>query len=299
MTNWFFAAVPEERTRAVHLLVFGYAAAWLLIRSIYVLDTAGLPDRRFEGVGVWAGFDTPVSRSIVVLLLVVALVSCAAAAAGRVEAITAPVGAVTALAVITYTNSWGQVFHTENLLVLHLLVLGVASALGARASEAWPLRLMSILTVVAYMLAGWAKLDIGGTDWLSGDVLRNQVAFDNLRKILLGDIHSPIGGWLVGISWLWAPVGLLTVIVELGAPVALLGGRARTAWVGAVWIFHLGILATMAILFPYPLTGIAFVSMFRAERVTQTAARISSRARFPAFRDATRRTTGTHPLRRS
>jgi hypothetical protein len=235
----------------------------------------------------------------VVVLLVVALGTCVLAAAGRAEPVTAPLGAVTTLAVVTYTNSWGQVFHTENLLVLHLLVLGAATVIGTAPRDGWPLRLMSILTVVAYMLAGWAKLDIGGTDWLSGDVLRNQVAFDNLRKILLGDIHSPIGGWLVGIGWLWAPVGLLTVIVELGAPVALLGGRWRTAWVGAVWIFHLGILATMAILFPYPLSGIAFVSMFPAERVVEKLTRLSSRARSLASRGAGHRTAGTPRLRRS
>jgi hypothetical protein len=299
VTGWFFAAVPAERTRAVRLLVFGYAAGWLLIRSRYVIDTAELPDRRFEGIGVWAGFDTPVPTAVVVVVLIVALGSCALAASGRAELVSAPVGAVTTLAVVTYTNSWGQVFHTENLLVLHLLVLGAATVIGASRSEGWPLRLMSILTVIAYMLAGWAKLDIGGTDWLSGDVLRNQVAFDNLRKILLGDVHSPLGGRLVGIAWLWAPVGVLTVIVELGAPIALLGGRCRTAWIGAVWLFHLGIVATMAILFPYPLSGIAFVSMVPAERVTPTIATLTSRARFPAFRDAARRRAGTHPTPRN
>ena len=291
MSDWFFAHAPAARLRTVRLLVFGYAAVWLAVRSLYVLDTAGLPDRRFDPIGIWWWLDTPLFEGFVLVLLLVAFATAVAAALGRAESITAPAAAVATLAVITYTNSWGQVFHTENLLVLHLLVLGGATLLTPGPTEGWPLRLMSILTVVTYMLAGWAKLDLGGLDWLSGDVLRNQVAFDNLRKIVLGDVHSPVGGWFVGVEWFWLPIGTLTVIVELGAPLALLGGRIRTAWVAAAWAFHLGILVMMAILFPYPLTGIAFVSMFRAERLGRVA-----RARLPINR--TRRDPARRPARR-
>jgi len=260
------SVVPPRRRRVVHLLVFGYAAVWLTVRTPYVLDTARLPARRFEPIGVWYWLDEPLAFGIVAALLATTLVAVFVATAGRWPRISAPLGAVGTLAVVTYTNCWGQVFHTENLLVLHLLVLA-AAALLARPTEGWPLQLMAVLTVMTYLLAGWAKLDLAGADWLSGDVLRNQVAYDNLRKIRLGDIHSPIGGWLVGIDAVWVPVGVITLLVELGAPLALLGGRIRTTWVAVVWGFHVIILATMAILFPYPLTGVAFVSLFAAERL--------------------------------
>ena len=47
------------------------------------------------------------------------------------------------------------------------------------------------------------------------------------------------------------------VLVELGAPVALLGGWWRTrGW--AAWLFHLGILVLMTTFFPFPLSGVAF-----------------------------------------
>jgi hypothetical protein len=49
--------------------------------------------------------------------------------------------------------------------------------------------------------------------------------------------------------------------------VALLSGRWRTAWVVAAWLFHVGVLASMAILFPYQLTGVAFAAFFRIERL--------------------------------
>jgi hypothetical protein len=67
---------------------------------------------------------------------------------------------------------------------------------------------------------------------------------------------------------------VLTVTVELGAWVALLGGRWRTAWVVAAWLFHVGVLALMAILFAYQLSGVAFAPFFRLERL---AARVGPR----------------------
>jgi hypothetical protein len=122
--------------------------------------------------------------------------------------------------------------------------------------------------VVAYVIAGVAKLRVGGLGWLDGDTLRNWVAYDNLRKEVLGDSYSTIGRHLVGYAWLFSPMAVLTVTVELGACVALLGGRWRTAWVVAAWLFHLSVLAVMAIVFPYQLSGVAFAPFFRLERLT-------------------------------
>ena len=71
-------------------------------------------------------------------------------------------------------------------------------------------------------------------------------------------------------DWIWRPVALATLVVELGAPVALLGGRWRNAWVASAWLFHVGTLALMAIMFPYPLSGVAFASLFPLERLAQS-----------------------------
>ena len=60
----------------------------------------------------------------------------------------------------------------------------------------------------------------------------------------------------------------LTIVVELGAPVVLLARRwATAAWVGAAWGFHVGILALMAIAFPYQLTLVAFAPLLPVERL--------------------------------
>lgn len=285
--DWFFAAVPARRLDLVRRVVCAYAAVWLLVRVGYIHDVSRLPDRRFEPIGVWFWLDGPLPTVLVMTGWVIAVATTIATASGRFPIVAPVVAAAATLMVITYSNCWGQVFHTENLLVIHLGVLAAAAIIGTRVdgrTSGWPLQLMSISTVAAYVLAGWAKLDIGGLDWLSGEAIRSQVAYDNVRKILLGDVHSPIGGWLVGYAWIWMPIAVATLVIELGAPLALLGGRWRTAWLIGAWGFHLGILAFMAILFLYQLTGVAFVSMVALERLDPLWQRVA--ARLPSLRRA-------------
>jgi hypothetical protein len=73
------------------------------------------------------------------------------------------------------------------------------------------------------------------------------------------------------------------MVIELGAPLALLRGRIRTVMVGAMWFFHVAILGVMAILFIYPLTVIAYASLLRPERLTDAVlARLRARRLRPA-----------------
>src|SRR5690606_33051737 len=138
------------------------------------------------------------------------------------------------------TSSFGQVFHTEHLLVLHMAVLAVAVVIEPPTPDdgvtsAWPLNLMMSIVVVAYIVAGVAKLRHTGIEWITGDVLRHAVAMDNLRKLLLDDWYSPIGGWLSSIEWVWWPIAFVTIAVEIGAAVALVPGPARRVWVALAW----------------------------------------------------------------
>jgi hypothetical protein len=264
--HWF-AAVPRRRYDLVRMLTFGYAAAWLVVRFLYIDDVARLPSIRFEPVGILAPFDTPPARWIVLVVWTATITACVLAAIGRFVRAAAPLGAAGVWFIATLTSSFGQVFHTEHLLVLHLGVLGVAALVERPSSEpsGWPLNLMMAVVVVTYVDAGIAKLRWSGAEWVTGDVLRNWVAVDNLRKWQVDDLYSPIGGWLAGVSWVWLPIAVLTLAVELGAPVALLARRVRYAWVGAAWLFHVGIFVLMAISFPYQLFGVAYVAFLPVE----------------------------------
>jgi hypothetical protein len=194
----------------------------------------------------------------------------------------APVFAVGWLALGSYRGSWGQLLHFENLFVLHLLIVGVSPAadrwaldarVGSRragrepTSYGWPIALAALVVVITYLIAGVAKLRYGGPGWIAGDTLRNHVAYAAARLDLLGGDPSPLASRGVRLSWVWPFAAAATIVIELSAPIALLGGKVRTAWVIAAWLLHVGVLAFMLIGFPYPLFLVAFAPFFRIERL--------------------------------
>ncbi|MGH9027570.1 MAG: HTTM domain-containing protein [Acidimicrobiia bacterium] len=280
--RWLLTPAPPERLAALRMVIGGFAVGYLLVRLPHLFSVAEFDEGRFDPVGVVGGLDAPLAPGLFRALVVTALVTGVAFVAGWRYRLCAPVFAALLLVVLTYRNSWGQVFHSENLLVLQVVILALApaaaawsldrrrqagSAPAAAAEFGWPIQVMCLVTVTAYVVTGVAKLRYGGDAWIAGDVLRNQVAFDNLRKVALGDVHSPIGGAAVAHAWVFRPLAVITLAIELGAPAALLPGWPRRGWVAAAWLFHVGILALMAIVFPYQLLGISFAPFFAVERI--------------------------------
>jgi hypothetical protein len=147
------------------------------------------------------------------------------------------------------------------------------ASLRRRAHFGWVLRASCLVTVSAYLVAGVAKLQLSGFTWAEGNALREQIAYDALRKIELGSVHSPLGPWLLPHGWVFAPLSVFSLGAELLAPLALLGGRWAAVWCLSAWLFHLGVLGTMAIAFPYPLSGVAFLAFFPLERWLEAARR--------------------------
>jgi hypothetical protein len=278
VSAWWFRPAPAERLAAARILVGGFALIYVASRLPLLLGYAHHAPRDFAPLGVVRVVDAPVPPPVHMILVVLCLCLAMLFVAGRCYRVIAPLFALTLLWVLSYRNSWGMPFHTENLLVLHVIVLALAPAAATWAWDArgapapaherfgWPLRLMAAVTVATYVLAGIAKLRMAGLDWAGGDYLRDQVAVDNLRKILIGSPASPVAAPLLEHAWLFSALAVLTLAIELGAPAALLGGRVALVWALAAWSFHAGVLVLMFIVFPYPLAGVAFAPLFRAER---------------------------------
>lgn len=273
----------QQRLAIVRAATFGYAAAWLVVRGGYVWDVTRLPDRRYQPVGVLAWFDARPGQALVISVAVLTMGASVLAAAGRRAAVTAPLGAAGMLLIASYTSSFGQIFHTEHLLVVHLLVLAGHAVGAPRTGDPawlgrWAVGTLAAVTAATYVVAGVAKLRMAGPGWVTGDTLRNWVATDNLRKLLLEDPYSPVGAELAGVAWVWTPIAVATLAVELGAPIIVLcwrsGRLARVVaagWAVAAWAFHVGVLALMAISFPYQLSGVAYLFLLPVERLVPHA----------------------------
>ena len=274
---------PAQRLGALRLLVGGFVSIYLVARFAHLWSLSRLSAAQFRPTGVITLLEQSLLGWQWHLLLVLTTLLSFAFTLGVKHRVLAPLFALALLLTISYRNSWGMVFHTENLMVLHVGILAFAPAahgwcLRGRAGQAkyadswhygWPIFLMSMVTIVAYALAGYAKLRYGGISWASGEVLRNYVAMDNLRKILLGDTFSPLAGPAMRLDLVFTFLACGSLALELLAPLSLFSRRFAHLWVPAMVGFHVGIVALMAIVFPYPLCGVAFASFYRCERLLE------------------------------
>ena len=300
-TVWaLHADAPPERLAAVRLVTGTFAVGYLAVRSPAYLALRDRSPDGFDGVGALSWMGGPVADPALVGALVVALVSGVAFTAGAWFRVSGPAFALAVLLLATYRSSWGQLLHFENLLVLHLLVLAVAASADAwsldarrrpqqRRDRAYgpPLVLLCVVVVATYAIAGLAKLRYGGTAWISGDTLRNHIAYSATRLEVLGGSPSPVASAVVPRPWALGPMAAASVLVELAAPLALLGGWWRNTWVAAAWAMHAAIAALMFVVFPYPLFLVAFAPFFAPERgVDRVAATLKSARKRSADRPA-------------
>jgi len=273
--------MPSERLAAVRILTALFALIYLAVRGPGILAAVHQAPHLFQPVGPVKLLDTPAAPLVTYLFYALSWVFGVAFLVGYRFRLTAPAFAFSLLWVLAYRNSWGMVFHTENLMMLHITLLslsdaGAALSLDAKraggAAEAdrrfgFGIRVLSIGTVTAYVLAGVAKIKVTGLEWASGDILRNHIANDNLRKMLLGDSYSEIGMWLAQTPQIFPFLAMFSLAVELGAPIGLFSARLGQLWCLVTWGFHVGVLIVMWVFFPYNLFWFSFASFFHAEKL--------------------------------
>jgi hypothetical protein len=290
LARWWFAPAPAERLAALRIAIGGFAVIWMSARLPEVVSVARLPAGELAPVGIirvlGRALGAPLPVIAVAAIAVVTIGLLIAFTAGVRYRVTAPLAALGLLWTLSYRNSWGMVFHTDNLLVLHVIALAAAPAADAwtlgrgapprdapAAGYGWAIKLLAAITCVAYVLAGIAKLRLAGLSWIDGAQLRNQIAVDNLRKALLGGTIAPLARLLVAHPGGLVGLSILTLGIELGAPLALLGGRLARGWAWGAWGFHVGVVLAMNVWFPYPLVGIAFLPLLEAEHLVGRLAR--------------------------
>ncbi|MEZ4287289.1 MAG: HTTM domain-containing protein [Polyangiales bacterium] len=277
------SADSAMRLATLRILVGVYALVYLAARFVYFWKFADLPATQFAPVFFMRAFDAPWSEAAYRGLFLALFPLGIAFVAGIRFEYTGRLFSLGLLAVLTYTNSWGTILHTDNLLCLHALVLGFSPSADSlswpiddhneastdSAAYLWPIKTMAILCVATYFLAGIAKLKIAGLTFIEGENLRNHVALAAVRKTELGSVSSPIGVWMLHHTGVFGALAALSLLFELAAPFALVNERLGKVWSFGAWMFHFGVLLTMAIGFFYPLSFIAFAPFFRVELLAE------------------------------
>lgn len=283
LERWWHSPAPPQRLAMLRILIGSYGVIYLLVRFMHLVGVSQMSLTQWKPVGPVVLLHAPLPSVVVTLAVVLAVFLGVAFVAGFRFRWTGPAFALALLWVTSYRNSWSMVFHTENLIVLHTIVLAMSPAADAlsldarrrgiapddtpRAWYGWAIRLMCAVTLATYFIAGWSKLHNAGFAWVTSDTLRVYVAYDNLRKVELGAGYSLIGVALAKHEWLFPPMAAVSLAVELGAPLALLHRRAGQVWCALSWSFHVGVLVLMAIMFHYPVTGVAYAPFFRTEKL--------------------------------
>jgi predicted DCC family thiol-disulfide oxidoreductase YuxK len=212
--------------------------------------------------------------------------------------VAAPIFAGMLLWLVCYRQSWSMIYHSDNMVVLHVIVLAVSRAGDALSLDAfirdrrtsgasseervgweynWPVRLMCALVVSAYFVTAVAKLSGPlGLEWITGGNLRAQMAVDAIRKELLGGKPNPVSHTLYPMLPLFAVLATGSLCLEFFAPLALLHRRVGWFWAINTFMMHWGIFFVMHITFHYHLTGVIFLAFFPVERVLVLWHRLSA-----------------------
>ena len=278
---------PAERLAGFRIVLGVFVTCYLVIRSPMFLELGNRATSRFEPVGVFQLFDRPLVGPVNNAAVLVGIALSIGFTVGWRFRLVGPLFAAGLLVLASHRSSWGQLLHFEHLMVLHALVVGFSPAADSWSLDSrrhmragrnvdtdptgdrygFPLLIASVVMSITYVIAGVAKMRYGGIKWVTGDTLRNHIAYSATRLELLGGWASPAASMVIDAAWLLAPMAALSVLVELAAPVALLGGRWRNGWVVAAWLMHAGIYVLMLVGFPSPLFLVAFAPLFPLERL--------------------------------
>jgi hypothetical protein len=281
---WFEPEMPYERLRVTRFFVGVFATAYSLVRLPYLADFSRKTASSFVPAGPVSVLSHPLPAAVTWALALLTVALGVLFTLGTRLRVVGPAFFVVLAWTLSYANSWGKLLHSENLFVLHVGVLALAGERSDRKTAGWVLRTAAVVTVLTYVLAGITKLRNGGEGWLTGEALGGWLSWDALRKIELGSTASPLAPFVASHPALLQVLAIYTLIVELGAPVALVDAKLARGWAVLAWSFHAGILATMWIGFFYPLSGVALLPLLPAEKISEWSGRLRRRRADAAMR---------------
>jgi hypothetical protein len=296
LDRWWFPAVSPTRLAVIRIFT-GLFSVWYISRRGQWLDPfeSKSPDL-FDHLGLTTLLDGPLMPGTVETLGVLTMVTGVLFVLGLWWRVAGPAFALLLLFTMTYKNSWGMLFHSENMMIRHVLVLGFMPSSGTLALDplirrkfqspvlGWlgfapgtlqphwqvgsAIRMLQMVTTFPYVVAGFAKvLGPAGWSWALGGNLRDQVGMNGIWYAMTTgraqDITYQVYDW----DWPWTFMAIVTLVVEFGAPIAMFHRRLGYAFVAIVLGLHWGIDFLMGIAFKYQMYAVAFVCFVEWERL--------------------------------
>ena len=304
--RWWFPAIDPTRLAVIRVLT-GVFSLWYISRSgLWLKPFARKSADLFDPIGVTTLLDGPLASDVVVGLGLATVVTGVMFTIGLWWRVAGPLFAALLLFTVTYKNSWGMIFHTENTWVIHVLILGCTSSadrlavdpwirrrfrapvlhlLGFAPGSAephwrfgWSIRMLQLAVTLPYVVSALAKVrGPSGWGWMLGENLRDQVGMNGIWYAMTKGHAEAITYHIYDYVWPWTVMAVLTLVVEFGAPLAMLHRRIGYAFVATVLGLHYGIFIVMGIGFKYQVTGVAYLCFFQWERFPGWLASIRGR----------------------
>ena len=261
LITWLTPEVSERALTIWRVWTGVVLAVYLIVRVRPLTSFVGA----WRPVGVLRPIAEPLPMSALWLLWALSL--------GAALHFVRPIGSETAtrwvralgvpalVILLTHRSSGGQILWFDILPALHVVALWLAGGRFDAIRAGWAMRMASLMTAITYVLAGIAKLRIGGTAWITNGALERQITWSATRFDVLGGTPSPLAAPLVDLGLASAPLALAVIVIELGAPIALVNRRLALGWSIAAWAMHAVIAATLFVVFHWPLFGVAFAPL--------------------------------------
>lgn len=258
--SWLVPTATPRQLRIWRIGAGAVATIYLIVRAMPIVQRSG----EFAGIGVLWWLDEPLGQPTLWVVWALAVGALGLFTFGRATQVTGMVGALAMAGLLTHRSSFGQILWFDIVMVLHLLVLAVAHlprpGTATRGETAgWAIRLAALISATTYVVSAITKLQVSGLGWVSDGALESHIAFTATRAEVLGAQASPVASSLIDLGIASAPLAITALILELAAPLALLGRRFAWTWSVLMWGMHLTIAATMFIVFHWPLFGALFI----------------------------------------
>jgi len=294
LRNIVLFEAPAQRLAILRVLVGSYSFYYVGTRFSKLMNIARADGYLFEPVGVVSILSQPLSPLLFTFIVITTLILNLMFIIGWRYRLSGPIFSILLFFVLSYRNSWSMIYHSQNIVVLEVIILGFSRAADVLSLDSlkisgwtknklqstsftnniigwqygWPIMLICTVTVISYFLSGVAKIEGPyGWSWAKGESIRSQIAVDGIRKELLGSSASSLIFLLYNHIYLFYLLSIGTLIIELGAPLALINRKIGRFWAISAFIMHWGIYFIMGITFRFHLSGIAFLPFFDIEKV--------------------------------